>query len=136
MVIYAPEQPDGTGIAEAHGLPGHKSSQQKGGNHHDEPPFELSDRGPDAHRNVTRGLFTDRFAIRASRASKRLDFGVKLALAVERGVKASEINVDTDHGTVTLYGEVGSQAERQLAVKVAQDVSGVKTIVNKIHVRS
>ena len=61
---------------------------------------------------------------------------VKLALAVERGVKASEINVDTDHGTVTLYGEVGSQAERQLAVKVAQDVSGVKTIVNKIHVRS
>jgi osmotically-inducible protein OsmY len=61
---------------------------------------------------------------------------VKLALAFERGVKASEINVGTDRGTVTLYGEVGSQAERQLAVKVTEDVSGVKAIVNRIHVRS
>ncbi len=61
---------------------------------------------------------------------------VKLSLALERGVKASEINVDTDRGTVTLYGEVGSQAERQLAVKVTEDVSGVKAIVNRIHVRS
>ena len=64
-----------------------------------------------------------------------ITISVKLALAVERGVKASEIHVDTDSGTVTLHGEVGSQAERQLAVKVAQDVSGVESIVNKIHVR-
>ena len=61
---------------------------------------------------------------------------VKLALAFERGVKASEINVDTDRGTVTLYGEVGSLTERQLAVKVTKEVSGVKAIVNRIHVRS
>ena len=61
---------------------------------------------------------------------------VKLALAFERGVKASEINVDTVRGTVTLHGEVGSQAERQLAFKVAEDVSGVKGVVNKIQVHS
>jgi osmotically-inducible protein OsmY len=60
---------------------------------------------------------------------------VKLSLAFQRGVHASEINVDTDRGVVTLNGEVASQAERQLAVKVAEDVSGVKEVVNRIHVR-
>jgi len=60
---------------------------------------------------------------------------VKVALAFERGVKATDINVDTDRGTVTLNGEVSSEAERQLAVKVAEDVEGVKEIVNRIHVR-
>ena len=64
-----------------------------------------------------------------------ITISVELALALERGVKASEIDVDTNRGTVTLHGEVGTQAERQLAVKVAEDVSGVKAIVNKIHVR-
>ena len=60
---------------------------------------------------------------------------VKVALAVERGVKATEIDVDTDRGTVTLHGEVGSEAERQLATKVTEDVGGVKAVVNQIQVR-
>ena len=60
---------------------------------------------------------------------------VKTALAVEPGVKASEINVDTDRGTVTLHGEVDTPAERQLAVKVTEDIGGVKAIVNQIQVR-
>jgi hyperosmotically inducible protein len=61
---------------------------------------------------------------------------VKLSLAFERGVRAVDISVDTDRGTVTLEGEVRTQAERQLAVKVAEDVAGVKEVVNHIHVRS
>ncbi len=61
---------------------------------------------------------------------------VKLALAFERGVKATEINVDTDRGVVTLHGEVGTEAERQLAVKVAEDVHGVRKVVDRIHVRT
>ena len=60
---------------------------------------------------------------------------VKLSLAFERGVKATDINVDTDRGTVTLNGEVGSEAERQLAAKVSEDVSGVRKVVNRIQVR-
>ena len=60
---------------------------------------------------------------------------VKIALAFERGVRATDINVDTDRGTVTLNGEVGSEAERQLATKVAEDVEGVKEVVNRIHLR-
>jgi len=60
---------------------------------------------------------------------------VKLSLAFERGVKATDINVDTDRGTVTLNGEVGAEAERQLAEKVSEDVSGVRKVVNRIQVR-
>jgi osmotically-inducible protein OsmY len=60
---------------------------------------------------------------------------VKMALAVKRGVSATEINVDTDQGVVTLRGQVESQAERQLAVMVAKDVHGVKDVVNDITVR-
>lgn len=60
---------------------------------------------------------------------------VKAALAVKRGVKATEINVDTDRGVVTLHGEVGTQAERQLAVMVAKDIDGVKDVVDDLKVR-
>jgi osmotically-inducible protein OsmY len=60
---------------------------------------------------------------------------VKLALAFERGAKATEIDVDTRAGTVTLHGEVGTHAERRLAVKVAEDVGGVTGVVDRIRVR-
>lgn len=60
---------------------------------------------------------------------------VKVALAFQPGVSALDINVDTDHGTVTLNGDVDSEAERQLAVKVAEDIDGVHEVVNQIQVR-
>jgi hyperosmotically inducible protein len=60
---------------------------------------------------------------------------VKIALAFEPGVRAMDVNVDTNRGTVTLHGEVRTEAERQLATKVAEDVSGVKEVVNELHVR-
>ena len=64
-----------------------------------------------------------------------LTASVKLALALERGVKASHITVHTDKGTVKLAGEVDSEAERQLAARVARDTEGVKDVVNRIQVR-
>ena len=60
---------------------------------------------------------------------------IKLSLAFERGVKASHIIVHTDRGTVTLAGEVDSQAERQLAARIAHDTEGVKHVVNQLQVR-
>jgi len=60
---------------------------------------------------------------------------VKMALALTRGVKASDINVSTRWGTVTLMGEVDSQAEKQLASRTAQNTDGVKEVVNKLEVR-
>lgn len=64
-----------------------------------------------------------------------LTASIKLSLAFGRGVKASHITVDTDRGTVTLGGEVDSEAERQLAARIARDTEGVKHVVNRIQVR-
>lgn len=60
---------------------------------------------------------------------------VKMALAFERGVRGSSISVHTDRGTVVLTGEVESEAERQLAARVARDIEGVKHVVSQIQVR-
>jgi len=60
---------------------------------------------------------------------------IKMALAFERGVKASHITVHTERGTVTLTGEVNSQAERQLAARIARDTEGVVRVLNQIGVR-
>jgi len=93
---------------------------RKGGN--DESPCKRSGRRAGGHRGHLLGLCA-------------IGHTGGLSLAFERGVRATDINVDTDRGTVTLEGEVGTQAERQLAVKVAEDVEGVKEVVNRIHVR-
>jgi hyperosmotically inducible periplasmic protein len=60
---------------------------------------------------------------------------VKLSLAFAPGVAATGINVDTDGGVVTLRGEVGTEAERQLAAKVAEDAANVRQVVNELTVR-
>jgi osmotically-inducible protein OsmY len=60
---------------------------------------------------------------------------IKLSLAFERGVKASHITIHTDRGTVTLTGDVDSEAERQLAARIARDTEGVRHVVNQIQVR-
>ena len=60
---------------------------------------------------------------------------VKMALAFERGVRGSAISVRTDRGTVTLTGEVDSEAERQIAARVARDIEGVKHVVSNVQVR-
>lgn len=61
---------------------------------------------------------------------------IKMRLALERGVKASHIAVHTDRGTVTLTGEVDSQAERQLAGRIARETEGVTNVENRLDVRS
>ena len=60
---------------------------------------------------------------------------VKISLAFAPGVAATGINVDTDGGVVTLKGAVRTEAERQLAVKVAEDAANVRQVVNELTVR-
>jgi hyperosmotically inducible protein len=62
---------------------------------------------------------------------------VKAALAKEKDVSATRINVDTDaSGVVTLRGNVRSQAEADRAMQVARGVDGVKSVNNQMQVNA
>jgi len=53
---------------------------------------------------------------------------VKSSLMFTRGVSSFDISVTTSDGTVSLNGVVDSAAERELALRVARDVRGVKNV--------
>ncbi len=60
---------------------------------------------------------------------------VKAAIFNEPTLKVSEINVETFKGVVQLSGFVSSQSDIDLAVKVAREVGGVKSVKNDMHVK-
>jgi len=58
----------------------------------------------------------------------------KMKLAADSRTPATEINVDTTNGTVTLFGMVPTQESKAAAQEIAQGVSGVKHVENKLEV--
>jgi len=58
----------------------------------------------------------------------------KMKLAADSRTPATEINVDTNDGTVTLFGMVPTQESKSAAQEIAQTVSGVKRVENKLEV--
>lgn len=59
---------------------------------------------------------------------------VKLTLLYHRSTSAIYTNVKTKHGVVTLDGKAKSVTERDLASKLANDVHGVKTVINRMSI--
>ena len=57
---------------------------------------------------------------------------VKAALLADDQVKGTQINVDTNGGTVKLTGTVDSQAQVQRAVEVAKGINGVQKVDNNL----
>jgi osmotically-inducible protein OsmY len=57
---------------------------------------------------------------------------VKMTLLYHRSTSGLRTKVETNNGQVTLSGKAGSAAEKDLAAKYAQDVNGVKDVVNNI----
>ncbi|WP_165727124.1 BON domain-containing protein [Pseudoalteromonas sp. 31A1] len=49
-------------------------------------------------------------------------------------VGGTDIDVDTDNGVVTLNGSVESEAEKQLAVKIAKNAEDVRDVVDKLSI--
>lgn len=72
-----------------------------------------ADKGRDAGDTVSDGWITAK---------------VKSTLLFSRGVSGSAINVDTRDGVVTLSGDVESEAEKELAVRLARDIRGVARV--------
>jgi len=61
---------------------------------------------------------------------------VKTAMIAEPGLKAMKINVDTAHGVVTLTGTVETPQSLERATQVAQSVDGVKSVDNRLNLKS
>lgn len=59
---------------------------------------------------------------------------IKAAFVGEKSLSALDISVETTNGITTLAGRVGTQAQADLAARVARDVKGVKDVHNKITV--
>jgi hyperosmotically inducible protein len=54
---------------------------------------------------------------------------------MDREVKASDIDVDTQGGVVTLKGTVETEAERRQAVALARNTDGVKSVTDQLQVQ-
>jgi hyperosmotically inducible periplasmic protein len=61
---------------------------------------------------------------------------VKAALVAEPGLKSIPIDVETKSSVVTLTGTVGSAVEKAKAVQVAENVQGVKSVVDNLTSKS
>jgi hyperosmotically inducible protein len=59
---------------------------------------------------------------------------VKTALLLSKHVSAFDVKASTNHGEVTLTGEVPSEETRRLAAAITQDTSGVTTVRNNLTV--
>ena len=60
---------------------------------------------------------------------------IKSKMALDDHVKARTITVDTAGSVVTLSGIVGSNAERDRAVRLAKETDGVTKVVNRLQVK-
>lgn len=60
---------------------------------------------------------------------------VKSALMSRGSTSAFQTGVDTKNGIVTLTGEADNEAEKELAERLARDISGVKEVRNNLTVR-
>ena len=61
---------------------------------------------------------------------------VKAAFAQDPGVRAIDVKVDTHLGAVQLSGWAGSAEEKARAEQLAKAVPGVKTVENKIALKT
>lgn len=53
---------------------------------------------------------------------------VKSMLIANKDISGTNIKVETNKGVVSLSGDVKTDAERELAIKTAQDIKGVKAV--------
>ena len=61
---------------------------------------------------------------------------VKYSFQSHRSTSAHSTKVTTEDGVVRISGVAGSQAEKDLATKLAHDIRGVKSVVNDMTVKS
>jgi hyperosmotically inducible protein len=73
-------------------------------------------------------------AARAVFSDPAITTAVKTKFAADTTVSALKIDVDTSDGVVTLTGQVKSQAERDEALRLARETTGVKNVIDRLTV--
>jgi len=58
----------------------------------------------------------------------------KLSLMTDPGISLAAVNVDTEDGVVTLFGTVGTAADKARAAKEVAKLNGVKHVANELQV--
>ena len=78
------------------------------------------------------------FAVGCSRVSNPTDAqvasGVKDKINADSNVPDKQLNVNANGGTVTLSGNVSSDAARNAAGSDAGQIAGVKTVINNLQI--
>ncbi len=82
----------------------------------------------------------EKVAEAGNRAAELLSDGalttkIKSKMTLDDTVKARDIDVTTRDGNVTLVGYVHSEKERERAVALARETSGVKSVTDRLQVR-
>jgi hypothetical protein len=67
-------------------------------------------------------------------ADASLTTKIKAKMALDDSIEALDIDVDTDGSTVTLTGNVGSEAERSRALQLARETEGVTSVIDRMRV--
>ena len=62
----------------------------------------------------------------------KIETVVKTRLMFESEVSGMDIDVESEMGEVTLSGTVDTDAERQLAIKIAENTNDVKNVVDML----
>ena len=60
---------------------------------------------------------------------------MKTKLVAEKASNLTKVNVDVTNGTVYLTGNVDSAEQKSRAERIAQDVNGVRSVVNNLEVQ-
>ena len=60
---------------------------------------------------------------------------VKTKLVADKASNLTKVNVDVTNGTVYLTGNVETAAQKSNAERLAQDVKGVRSVVNNLQVQ-
>jgi hyperosmotically inducible protein len=108
------------------------------------PPVGTSGRSPgaiDTSRARERGAQVgEKVAEAGNRAAEVLSDAalttkIKSKMALDDTVKALDIHVTTRDGDVTLSGYVHSERERERAVALARETSGVRRVTDRLQIR-
>jgi hyperosmotically inducible periplasmic protein len=88
--------------------------------------------GAEVKERASAGVRTAKNRAEEAVAAAALTSKIKAKMALDDVVKASDIDVDTEAGVVTLTGDVGSADERRRAVRIATETAGVTKVVDRL----